>query len=72
MQNGPKNGMLKNNTGSTAWYDENGNQIKRVDTQGTPHFSKEYGRDLLPHVHIYEWEWIKGAWRIVKRLILPW
>ena len=72
MQNGPKNGMLQNDAGSTAWYDENGNQIKRLDTQGTPHFSKEYGRDLLPHVHVYEWEWIKGAWRIVKRFILPW
>ncbi len=32
----------------------------------------DYGRDLLPHVHVYEWEWIKGAWRIVKRFILPW
>lgn len=72
MQNGPKNGMLQNDAGSTAWYDENGNQIKRLDTQGTPHFSKDYGRDLLPHVHVYEWEWIKGAWRIVKRFILPW
>ena len=70
MQGGPPNGVVKQG-GSTGTYDENGNLISRQDTTGKPHFIKELGDSFLPHTHVFKWKFIKGAWRLVKRFVLP-
>ena len=70
MTGGTPNSVVKQG-GSTGTYDENGNLISRQDTTGKPHFIKELGARFLPHTHIYKWEFIKGAWRIVRKIVLP-
>lgn len=32
-----------------------------MDISGKPHYIKELGKYYLPHTHIYEWKFIKGA-----------
>lgn len=71
----PKQGGVPNSVvqqgGSTGVYDENGNLISRRDTTGKPHYIKELGDYFLPHTHVYKWKFIKGAWRLVNKFILP-
>ncbi len=57
--------------GSTGYYDENGNLIKRRDTTGKPHFIKKYNDYFLPHTHEYKWKLIEGIWRIIEKIIHP-
>ena len=59
------------NGNSIGEYDENGNLISRQDIKGKAHYIKKYNDYFLPHTHKYEWEVIKGVWRIVKEFILP-
>ena len=66
----PKNGELYNNN-SVGRYDENGNLIERTDFNGKPHYIKELGEYRLPHTHHYKWDYIKGAWRIIKKWLTP-
>ena len=35
------------------------------------HFIKELGDYFRPHTHKYVWKFIKGAWRLVKEIVLP-
>ncbi len=57
--------------GSTGFYDENGNLIKRRDTTGKPHFIKELNDYFLPHTHEYKWKIIDGIWRIIEKIVRP-
>ena len=68
MNGGPANGTLTNGT-STGYYDGNGNLIERTDFSGKSHYIKEEGKYCLPHTHHYRWDYIKDAWRIIKRWI---
>ncbi len=70
MQGGPSNGTLSNGS-SIGHYDEHGNLIERTDISGKPHFIKELGEYRLPHTHHYRWDFIKDAWRIIKKWITP-
>ena len=55
---------------SIGIYDGNGNLIYRRDFAGRPHYIPGKGY-TLPHTHGFLWKYIKGAWRIVGRFILP-
>ena len=55
---------------SIGIYDNNGNLIYRKDLYGKPHYVEGYGY-MLPHTHVYQWKFIKGAWRIIKKFTLP-
>ena len=55
---------------SVGLYDGNGNLIYRRDFGGRTHYIPGYGY-TLPHTNRYLWKFIKGAWRIVGRYILP-
>ena len=70
MNGGPSNGTLSNGS-SIRHYDENGNLTERTDISGRPHYIKELGDYYLPHTHHYRWEFIKGAWRIIKKWLTP-
>ena len=70
MNGGPSNGTLSNDS-SIGHYDENGNLTERTDISGRPHYIKELGDHYLPHTHHYRWEFIKGAWRIIKKWLTP-
>lgn len=60
--------MLSNDN-SIGYYDENGNLTERIDLKGKPHYIKELGEYRLPHTHHYRWDFIKEAWRIIKKWI---
>ena len=69
----PKNGGSPNSKiesgGSFGEYDANGNLSYRVDTTGHGHFMKGIGKKCLPHIHRFEWKWVKGAWRYVEEIL---
>lgn len=68
-QGGVPNSVVSEN-GSTGVYNENGNLVSRTDTTHS-HFIKELGDYFRPHTHKYVWKFIKGAWRLVKKIVLP-
>ena len=68
-QGGAPNSVVNEN-GSTGVYDENGNLVSITDTTHS-HFIKELGDYFTPHTHKYVWKFIKGAWRIVRKIVLP-
>ena len=68
-RHGTPNSTVANGT-SEGIYDENGNLIYRRDLYGKPHYIEGYGY-TLPHTHGYKWKFIKGAWRIIKKFVLP-
>ena len=68
-KHGTPNSTVANGT-SEGIYDENGNLIYRRDFYGKPHYIEGYGY-TLPHTHGYKWKFIKGAWRIIKKFVLP-
>ena len=57
---------------SEAAYDENGNIIYRNDYAGKGHYDKGIGQYVpTPHSHRFIWKFVKGAWHIVKKFVLP-
>ena len=70
-KHGEPNSIVGNGT-SEGIYDNNGNLIYRRDYTGRPHFDKVSKINVpTPHTHGYIWEFVKGAWHIVRDFILP-